>query len=285
VIIREFSFDFIHLQAMEQKTNISNPGKAFERLINIMQELRERCPWDQKQTMESLSHLTIEETYELVDSILDKDMNNIKKELGDLLLHIVFYSQIGSETNDFDVVHVINGICDKLIHRHPHIYGDVKANTPEEVKKNWEKLKMLERDNTDKEGRKSILESVPKSLPAMVKATRIQDKAKAIGFDWENKDQVWEKVSEELSELKKEIDKADNQEKIENEFGDFLFSLINYCRYIEINPENALERTNKKFISRFQFMEREAAKKGTNLQEMTLADMDAYWEQAKKLEC
>ncbi len=269
---------------MEQKTNISNPGKAFERLINIMQELRERCPWDQKQTMESLSHLTIEETYELVDSILDKDMNNIKMELGDLLLHVVFYAQIGSETNDFNIVQVINGICDKLIHRHPHIYGDVKANTPEEVKKNWEKLKLLERDNSNKKGRKSILESVPRSLPAMVKATRIQDKAKAIGFDWENKDQVWEKVLEELSELKNEIDKVENQEKIENEFGDFLFSLINYCRYIEINPENALERTNKKFTSRFQFMEREAAKKGTNLQKLTLTDMDVYWEAAKKLE-
>ena len=192
---------------------MQTPGQAFERLVKIMGELREKCPWDQKQTMESLSHLTIEETYELVDSILDRDMNNIKKELGDLLLHIVFYSQIGSETNDFNIVQVINEICNKLIHRHPHIYGDIKAETPEKVKENWEKLKMLERTTQGKARRKSVLESVPKSLPAMVKATRIQDKAKAIGFDWENNKQVWKKVVEELAELKKEIDKVENQEK------------------------------------------------------------------------
>lgn len=253
------------------------PGEAFERLVNIMDELRVKCPWDKKQTIESISHLTIEETYELLDSILDKDMENIKKELGDLLLHIVFYSRIASETDDFTIIEVIDGICDKLIHRHPHIYGDVKAETPEKVKENWEKLKM-------KEGRNSVLESVPKSLPSLVKATRIQDKAKAVGFDWENKDQVWEKVMEELAELKAELDKADNQEKAEAELGDFLFSLINYCRYIKINPDNALERTNKKFIQRFQYMESEVAKSGGDLQAMSLEKMDEYWDAAKKLE-
>ena len=253
------------------------PGEAFERLVDIMDELRVKCPWDKEQTFESISHLTIEETYELLDSILDKDMENIKKELGDLMLHIVFYSRIASETGDFSVVEVIDGICDKLIHRHPHIYGDVKADTPEKVKENWEKLKL-------KEGRKSVLESVPKSLPSLVKATRIQDKAKAVGFDWENKDQVWEKVTEELSELKAELDKGDNPEKAEAELGDFLFSLINYCRYIKINPDNALERTNKKFIQRFQYMEKEVAKSGGDLQAMSLEKMDEYWDAAKKLE-
>ena len=253
------------------------PGEAFERLVGIMDELRIKCPWDKKQTIESISHLTIEETYELVDSILDKDMENIKKELGDLMLHIVFYSKIASETNDFNVIEVIDGICDKLIHRHPHIYGDVVAETPEKVKENWEKLKM-------KEGRTSVLESVPKSLPSLVKATRIQDKAKAVGFDWENKDQVWEKVLEELAELKEEMDKEDNSEKAEQELGDFPFSLINYCRYLNINPDNALERTNKKFIQRFQYMEREVAKSGQDLQAMTLEEMDEYWNAAKKLE-
>ena len=253
------------------------PGEAFERLVDIMDELRVKCPWHKEQTIESISHLTIEETYELLDSILDKDMENIKKELGDLMLHIVFYSRIASETGDFTVVEVIDGICDKLIHRHPHIYGDVKADTPEKVKENWEKLKL-------KEGRKSVLESVPKSLPSLVKATRIQDKAKAVGFDWENKDQVWEKVTEELSELKAELDKGDNPEKAEAELGDFLFSLINYCRYIKINPDNALERTNKKFIQRFQYMEREVAKSGGELQAMSLEQMDEYWDAAKKLE-
>jgi len=253
------------------------PGEALERLVGIMDELRVKCPWDKKQTIESISHLTIEETYELLDSILDKDMENIKKELGDLLLHIVFYSRIASETDDFTITEVIDGICDKLIHRHPHIYGDVKAETPEKVKENWEKLKL-------KEGRKSVLEGVPKSLPSLIKATRIQDKAKAVGFDWENENQVWEKVMEELSELKAELDISDNQEKVEAELGDFLFSLINYCRYIKINPDNALERTNKKFIERFQYMESEVAKSGGNLQTMSLKKMDEYWDAAKKLE-
>ncbi|MBL4577625.1 MAG: nucleoside triphosphate pyrophosphohydrolase [Flavobacteriales bacterium] len=253
------------------------PGEAFERLVGIMDELRVKCPWDQKQTIESISHLTIEETYELVDSILDKDMDNIKKELGDLMLHIVFYSRIASETNDFNVIEVLDGICDKLIYRHPHIYGDVKAETPEKVKENWEKLKM-------KEGRSSVLESVPKSLPSLVKATRIQDKAKAVGFDWENKEQVWDKVNEELAELKAELDKEDNQERAEEELGDFLFSLINYCRYLKINPDNALERTNKKFIQRFQYLEKEAKASGKDLQEMTLEEMDKYWVKAKEIE-
>ena len=262
---------------METGIPSKTPGAAFERLVAIMDELRIKCPWDQKQTFESISHLTIEETYELVDSILDKDMENIKKELGDLMLHIVFYSRIASETDDFTVIEVIDGICDKLIHRHPHIYGDVVAETPEKVKENWEKLKMKEGD------RKSVLESVPKSLPSLIKATRIQDKAKAVGFDWENKDQVWEKVIEELAELKAELDSG-NQEKAEAELGDFLFSLINYCRYINLNPDNALQRTNKKFISRFQYMESEVAKSGQDLQNMTLAEMDKYWDEAKKLE-
>lgn len=264
-------------QNPSETSSSKSPGEAFERLVGIMDELRVKCPWDKKQTIESISHLTIEETYELVDSILDKDMENIKKELGDLMLHIVFYSKIASETNDFTVIEVIDGICDKLIHRHPHIYGDVVADTPEKVKENWEKLKM-------KEGRTSVLESVPKSLPALVKATRIQDKAKAVGFDWENKEQVWEKVQEELAELKVELDKPNNSEKAEQELGDYLFSLINYCRYLNINPDNALERTNKKFISRFQYMEREVASAGLNLQELSLEEMDKYWDEAKQLE-
>ena len=258
---------------MKHNTINQSPGQAFERLLTIMQELRKKCPWDKKQTMESLSHLTIEETYELVDSILDKDMENIKKELGDLLLHIVFYAQIGSETDDFDIVEVINSICEKLIHRHPHIYGNVKAITPEEVKKNWEKLKL-------KEGKKSVLEGVPKSLPAIVKASRIQEKVRGIGFDWENKNQVWNKVIEEIDELNQETEK-NNQDRIESEFGDVLFALVNYARFIEVNPEVALERTNKRFINRFQIMESELKKKGKDLSNMNLNEMNVYWEKAK----
>ncbi|MCG3166800.1 MAG: Nucleoside triphosphate pyrophosphohydrolase/pyrophosphatase MazG [Bacteroidia bacterium] len=251
--------------------------KAFERLLNIMDELREQCPWDKKQTIESLRHLTIEETYELADAILDKDMKEIKKELGDILLHIVFYARIGSETNDFDIADVINSLCEKLISRHPHIYGDVKVTDEQQVKENWEKLKL-------KEGNKSVLGGVPKSLPALIKATRIQDKAKAVGFDWENKDQVWEKVQEELGELRTEIDneKAD-KEKIEQEFGDVLFSLINYARFIDVDPESALEKTNKKFIRRFQYLEEETRKQGKALEDMTLEEMDMYWNKAKEL--
>ena len=248
--------------------------QAFERLLDIMDDLREKCPWDKKQTLESLRHLTIEETYELGDAILDHDMPEIKKELGDLLLHIVFYAKIGSETNDFDIADVANSICDKLIDRHPHIYGDVVVENEEQVKQNWEKLKL-------KEGRTSVLEGVPKSLPALVKASRIQDKVKAVGFDWEETHQVWEKVQEEIAELQVEI-AAKNQDKMEAEFGDVLFSMINYARFLNINPEDALERTNKKFIKRFQYLESKATELGKSLSDMTLSEMDVFWEQAKK---
>lgn len=249
--------------------------QAFSRLLDIMDDLREKCPWDKKQTFESLRYLTIEETYELGDAILEKDMQEIKKELGDILLHIVFYSKIGSETGDFDIADVTNGICEKLIHRHPHIYGDVKVENEEDVKHNWEKLKL-------KEGRKSVLEGVPNSLPAMVKANRIQEKVKAVGFDWEEPQQVWEKVQEELGELQNEV-KNGNQEKINQEFGDVLFSMINYARFLNVNPEDALEQTNKKFIKRFKYLEEKSNEIGKPLSEMTLAEMDVYWNEAKKL--
>jgi XTP/dITP diphosphohydrolase len=248
--------------------------EAFNRLLDIMDDLREKCPWDQKQTFESLRHLTIEETYELGDAILDSNLEEIKKELGDLLLHIVFYAKIGSEFQNFDMADVANTICEKLIYRHPHIYGDVQVENEEQVKQNWEKLKL-------KEGKKSVLEGVPKSLPALVKASRIQDKVKGVGFDWEEPHQVWQKVQEELSELQEEV-KANNQEKIESEFGDVLFSMINYARFLNVNPEDALERTNKKFIKRFMYLESKAAQLGKNLSDMTLAEMDVFWEEAKK---
>lgn len=251
--------------------------KAFERLLTIMDELREKCPWDKKQTLETLRHLTIEETYELSDAILKKDMEEIKKEIGDLMLHMVFYAKIGSETNDFDITDVLNGICDKLIHRHPHIYGDVVVENEEQVKQNWEQLKL-------KEGKKSVLEGVPQSLPALVKASRIQEKARGVGFDWDNREQVWEKVNEELAEFKIEVDSNAPHEKVEAEFGDLLFSMINYARFININPEDALERTNIKFIRRFQFLETESAKDGKQIKDMTLTEMDAYWNRAKELE-
>ncbi|MGG6231426.1 nucleoside triphosphate pyrophosphohydrolase [Tenacibaculum sp. SDUM215027] len=247
---------------------------AFNRLLDIMDDLREKCPWDKKQTLESLRHLTIEETYELADAILDNDLNEIKKELGDVLLHIVFYAKIGSEKQAFDIADVANSISDKLIDRHPHIYGDVVVENEEDVKKNWEKLKL-------KEGKKSVLEGVPKSLPAVVKANRIQDKVAGVGFDWEEPHQVWEKVQEELSELNDEI-KNNNQEQIEKEFGDVLFSMINYARFIGVNPENALEKTNKKFINRFQYLEEAAKKEGKQLSDMTLAEMDVHWEDSKE---
>ncbi len=249
--------------------------EAFGRLLDIMDDLRAKCPWDMKQTLESLRHLTIEETYELGDAILDNDLEEIKKELGDVLLHIVFYSKIGSESNAFDIGDVANAICDKLIHRHPHIYGDVVVADEEEVKRNWEKLKL-------KEGKKSVLEGVPKSLPALVKASRIQEKVKAVGFDFEEAHQVWDKVQEELNELEVEV-KAGNQEKMEAEFGDVLFSMINYARFLKINPEDALERTNKKFIKRFQYLESKATELGKSLSDMTLAEMDIFWEEAKQL--
>ncbi|RDY60991.1 nucleoside triphosphate pyrophosphohydrolase [Flagellimonas nanhaiensis] len=248
---------------------------AFARLLNIMDELREQCPWDKKQTMQSLRHLTIEETYELGDAILDNDMDEIKKELGDLLLHIVFYAKIGSETNDFDIADVSNDICEKLINRHPHIYGDVEVKDEEEVKQNWENIKL-------KEGKKSVLQGVPNSLPALVKANRIQEKVAGVGFDWEKPEQVFEKLKEELGELQEEVHK-NNIDGTESEFGDVLFSMVNYARFLGVNPENALERTNKKFIKRFQYLEENAKKAGKTLKEMSLAEMDVFWEEAKSI--
>ena len=250
--------------------------KAFERLLIIMDELREQCPWDKKQTMETLRHLTIEEVYELGDAILDKDLNEVKKELGDVLLHIVFYAKIGSESKAFDIADVCHSISDKLIERHPHIYGDVIVNSEEDVKRNWEQIKLKEK------GKISVLQGVPKSLPAMVKANRIQDKVAGVGFDWERPEQVWEKVEEELEELKNEVT-INDKDRIESEFGDVLFSLINYARFLKINPENALERTNKKFTKRFQYLEQKAKTLNKSLEEMTLKEMDVYWEEAKKV--
>jgi XTP/dITP diphosphohydrolase len=248
--------------------------QSFEKLLLIMDQLREECPWDKKQTLESLRHLSIEEMYELSDAIIDNDLPNIKQELGDILLHIVFYARIASETNQFDIADVIDNVCEKLINRHPHIYGNVKVKDEEEVKANWEKIKL-------KEGNKSVLSGVPKSMPSLVKASRIQEKARGVGFDWDNKEQVWEKVVEEIQEFKVEVDlKSD---KIEEEFGDVLFSLINYARFININPDDALERTNKKFIKRFQYLEEESKKDGKDLSDMTLEEMDVYWNKAKLL--
>ena len=250
--------------------------KAFERLLTIMDELREQCPWDKKQTMETLRHLTIEEVYELGDAILDNDLDEVKKELGDVLLHIVFYSKIGSETNSFDIADVCHSICDKLVERHPHIYGDVTVENEDDVKRNWEQIKLKEG------GKTSVLQGVPKSLPAMIKANRIQDKVSGVGFDWEQPEQVFEKVEEELQELQVEI-KNGNQDKIESEFGDVLFSMINYARFLNINPENALERTNKKFTKRFQYLEQKAKLLNKELADMTLTEMDVFWEEAKRL--
>jgi len=249
--------------------------EAFDRLLTIMDELRAQCPWDKKQTMQTLRHLTIEETYELGDAILDANLQEVKNELGDLLLHIVFYAKIGSETGDFDMADVITSICDKLVHRHPHIYGDVEVADEEEVKKNWENLKL-------KEGKKSVLEGVPSSLPSLVKANRIQDKVSGVGFDWERPEQVFEKLQEELGELQEEITNG-SQDKMEAEFGDVLFSMVNYARFLNIDPENALERTNKKFIKRFQYLESKAKEAGKSLKEMTLAEMDVHWNEAKQL--
>lgn len=249
--------------------------EAFNRLLHIMDDLRLKCPWDKKQTMESLRHLTIEEVYELGEAILDNDLEEVKKELGDVLLHIIFYAKIGSETNSFDIADVCNSISDKLIDRHPHIYGDVKVANEEDVKRNWEKLKL-------KEGKSSVLEGVPKSLPAMVKANRIQDKVSGVGFDWEASHQVFDKLKEELEELEVEI-KQGNKDKIENELGDVFFSLINYARFLKVNPENALERTNKKFTKRFKYLEDKARLMNKSLHDMTLKEMDIYWEEAKKL--
>ncbi len=258
----------------------ATPDGAFLRLLNVLDTLRTQCPWDKKQTMETLRHLTIEETYELSDAILEGDMQEVKKELGDVMMHLVFYAKIGDEQNHFNITDVLNSVCEKLISRHPHIYGDVEVKNEEEVKHNWEKLKL-------KEGNKSVLGGVPTSLPALVKAGRIQEKARGVGFDWEEKEQVWAKVEEELQEFKDEFNIADDKEidieKAEGEFGDLLFSLVNYARFININPETALEKTNKKFIKRFQYLEEKAKSNGKALQDMTLAEMDVYWNEAKKL--
>ncbi len=256
---------------------MNETSKSFEKLLEIMDTLRENCPWDKKQTLESLRYLTIEEMYELSDAIMENDLDEIKKELGDLMLHIVFYAKIGKEKSAFDMKSILDGICEKLINRHPHIYGDVKVNNAEDVKSNWEKIKL-------KEGRKSVLEGVPNALPAMVKAYRIQEKVKGVGFDWEEPHQVWDKVLEEINELKDEINNNSPKELIEKEFGDVLFAMINYSRFLDINPEDALERTNKKFIRRFKYLEKKADEKGKSLHDMTLAEMDVYWEEAKSQE-
>ena len=256
---------------------IDERAASFLNLIKIMDELREKCPWDKKQTIESIRHLTIEETFELSDAILKNDLNEIKKELGDLLLHIVFYSKIASETNDFNIKDVIDGLCEKLIFRHPHVYGDVKAETEEQVKQNWEQLKQKEKD-----GNKSVLSGVPNSLPALLKAYRIQEKARAVGFDWEKPEQVYEKVKEELAEFETEI-KYGNQQNAEKEFGDVLFSLINYARFLNINPEDALEQTNKKFIKRFNYMESKVKTQGKQISDCKLEELDIYWNEAKQI--
>lgn len=253
--------------------NMKEKEKAFIRLVEIMDKLREECPWDKKQTISSLRYLTIEEVYELSDAILDEDFEEIKKELGDLLLHIVFYSRIASEKNKFDISDVLNTISDKLIHRHPHIYGNVKVKDEKDVKENWEKLKL-------KEGKNSVLEGVPKSLPAVVKAYRIQEKVRGIGFDWQNKEQVWDKVLEEIQELKDEEIK--NSDRIEDEFGDLLFALINYSRFININPEDALEKTNKRFIKRFQILESMVKNQEKEFSDLSFEEMNLFWEKAKK---
>jgi MazG family protein len=253
---------------------MNKSGEAFERLVSIMNDLREKCPWDKKQTIQTLRQMTLEETYELTDAITEENWKGIREELGDLLLHIVFYAKIGTEQQQFSIDDVINGICEKLIVRHPHIYGDVEVRNDEDVKRNWEKLKM-------KEGKKSVLSGVPKTLPALVKAMRLQEKAKQVGFEWENKEQVWEKVKEEEQELQ-EVIATGEQEKMEEEFGDLLFSLVNFARFLNIDAENALEITNKKFIKRFTQMEEQAQSTGKPLAEMTLEEMDAIWNQIKR---
>ncbi len=256
----------------------ATPSAAFDRLLTIMNDLRENCPWDKKQTLESLRHLTIEETYELSDAILSGDMQETKKELGDLMMHLTFYARIASETHSFTITDVLNSVCDKLVNRHPHIYAEAEVQNEEDVKRNWEKIKL-------KEGNQSVLGGVPASLPALVKAARIQEKARGIGFDWENKAQVWEKVEEEMQEFKAELDASATDVsaagKAEEEFGDLLFSLINYARFVNINPEDALEKTNRKFIKRFQYLESKAREQDKQLQDMTLAEMDVFWNEAK----
>ena len=260
------------MNTMEEKL------QSFERLLNIMKELRAKCPWDKKQTFESLRENTIEETYELCDAIIKKDMPNIKKELGDLLLHIVFYAEMASETNDFDIKDVCDALCNKLVFRHPHVFGDGAAKTAQEVSETWEQIKLKEKD-----GNKTVLSGVPDALPALIKAHRIQDKARNVGFDWEEREQVWDKVQEEIAEFKAEVAVSD-ADKMEAEFGDLMFSIINAARLYKINPENALERTNKKFIRRFTYLEEKTIKQGRNLKDMTLAEMDEIWNEAKRME-
>lgn len=252
--------------------------QAFDRLLEIMDELREKCPWDKKQTIETLRTLTIEETYELADAIIKNDLNELKKELGDLLLHIVFYAKIGSEKNEFDITDVINGINEKLVHRHPHVFGDIKVTDHKEVEENWEQIKLKEKDRDN-----SVLSGVPESLPALVKANRVQQKVRGVGFDWEERKQIWDKVKEEIAELQHEVESED-QEKIESEFGDVFFSLINAARLYDIDPETALERTNKKFIKRFNYLEEQTLKKGISLKDMSLDEMNVIWERAKKFD-
>ena len=250
---------------------------AFDRLLTIMEELREKCPWDRKQTLDSLRHLTIEETYELSDAILEGDLAEVEKELGDLALHIVFYSKIASEQEAFTITEVLHGICDKLVRRHPHVYGDVTAEDATTVERNWEQIKLLEKGKV----KKTVLGGVPTSLPALLKAYRMQEKARGVGFDWEHREPVWEKVQEELQEFKEELESGDRV-KQEAEFGDLLFSLVNYARFAGINPEDALERTNKKFTLRFNYLEQRVQEEGKNLSDMTLSEMDVYWEEAKR---
>ena len=262
---------FAENKPMEEK------AEAFRKLLELMDELRAKCPWDKKQTLESLRYLTIEETYELSHSILEKDMDAIKKELGDLMLHLVFYSKIASENNSFDILDVLNNINTKLIHRHPHIFGDVKVTDAKNVRDNWEKIKLKEKGN------QSVLSGVPNSLPAMVKAYRIQEKASGVGFDWDNAGQVWDKVIEEMNELKEAVENTSESFNKEDELGDLLFAIINYSRFIDVNPEDALERTNRKFIERFQYLEEKAKKKNKPLNEMTLEEMEVFWTEAKKL--
>ncbi len=269
-------FCIFDAQFYRMKSTPAEQAEAFLRLLNIMNELREQCPWDKKQTLESLRHLSLEEVYELSDAILKNDLPEIEKELGDVLLHIVFYARIGSELNAFDITSVMNRLCDKLIRRHPHIYGDVKVENEQEVKENWEKIKL-------QEGNRSVLSGVPVSLPAMIKSVRIQEKARGVGFDWEHESQVWEKVLEEMDEFKQEVQNGDAT-KAEAEFGDLLFSLINYARFHNINPEDALEKTNRKFIKRFTFLEEQSKKDGKKLDEMSLDEMDVYWNASKNHE-
>ena len=275
-IVIPLQLNFVRNSYYYLMSTLEEKKDAFGKLLIIMDELREKCPWDRKQTMESLRHLTLEEVYELSDSILENDIVETKKELGDILLHIVFYAKIASEQQQYDIADVLQSLCEKLVHRHPHIYGDVVVQDEEEVSRNWEQLKL-------KEGKTSVLQGVPVSLPALVKSMRIQEKARAAGFDWEKPEQVWQKVEEEMSELHREVENGTPASR-EDEFGDVLFALVNYARFIGVNPEDALERTNKKFIRRFRFLEDASARDGKKLNEMSLAEMDVYWEEAKRTE-